>query len=466
MYSTLVAAPPVIWKNNRIKRSHSIRYLGIYIDDKTNWNSHIRHLSNKATTLHQNLLKIAGPSLGISKKHRLVLYKTVIERVFAHGVSAWCLNPTSKMARKLDTIQRRFLLAISGAYGTTPTAALQVILGLPPLHLKLKSEAEQVTIFRLRKNIPNHNHAPEDFEETETGWSSHPSSHLHPEQISLQDGGNLMVTKAIYTDGSKLEKGVGAAFCLLENIITHSWSTKLRSENTVFQAELLALKEAVHFALPLASKTIKIFTDNKASILAVSNPKSPNKMARSVFNILLNHPNIHLNWIKAHVGYFGNETADALAKEAAESQSSPSIVKLSKAFLKSSLKKSMLNAWQKLWTKGDTGRSTHTIIPSVSLRPANWSREDIIFFTGHGPFQFYLRRFNLSTTSTCPCGLEGTPIHYATECLFTIYWHIKKPAPQHADQWLRNVAGNPSSKSRIRSIIQHIHHNQPLFRPD
>ncbi|GBM92599.1 hypothetical protein AVEN_106219-1 [Araneus ventricosus] len=142
--------------------------------------------------------------------------------------------------------------------------------------------------------------------------------------------------------------------------------------------------------------------------MAVPNPKSPNKMAREVFTKLLNHPNIHLKWIKAH---FGNETADALAKEAAESQNLPTIVKLSKAYLKSSLTKSMLNAWQKLWTEGDTGRSTFNIIPTVSLHPSNWTRDDTIFFTGHGPFQFYLHRFNLSPTSFCPCGQVGTPLH-------------------------------------------------------
>ncbi|GBN71570.1 hypothetical protein AVEN_85690-1 [Araneus ventricosus] len=50
--------------------------------------------------------------------------------MLAHGSAAWCLNPTSRMVRKLSSIQRGFLLAISGAYRTTPTAALQVILDL------------------------------------------------------------------------------------------------------------------------------------------------------------------------------------------------------------------------------------------------------------------------------------------------------------------------------------------------
>ncbi|GBM71869.1 hypothetical protein AVEN_229364-1 [Araneus ventricosus] len=170
--------------------------------------------------------------------------------------------------------------------------------------------------------------------------------------------------------------------------------------------------------------------------MAVSNPKSPNKMAREVFTKLLNHPNIHLQWIKAHIDYIGNETADALAKE------------------------------EKIWTEGDTGCSTYNIIPTISLHPSNWTRDDTIFFTGHGPFQFYLHRFNLSPTSFYPCGQVGTPLHYATECLLTLSWHMTKPARQHEEQWFRNFTANHQSRTRIRAIIQHIHINQPLFRPD
>ncbi|GBM22503.1 Putative protein in type-1 retrotransposable element R1DM [Araneus ventricosus] len=131
MYSKLVAAPPVFWKNHRIKRLHAIKFLGIYIDDKLNWNSHIRYLSQKAQILNQNFLKIAGPSWGISRSHRLLLYKTVIERVFAHGSSIWCINPTAKISRKLDSIQRSFLLSISAAYRRQPYKFYWVFHHLP-----------------------------------------------------------------------------------------------------------------------------------------------------------------------------------------------------------------------------------------------------------------------------------------------------------------------------------------------
>ncbi|GBM05230.1 hypothetical protein AVEN_181618-1 [Araneus ventricosus] len=67
----------------------------------------------------------------------------------------------------------------------------------------------------------------------------------------------------------------------------------------------------------------------------------------------------------------------------------------------------------------NTGRLVHNILPKVSLSPINWGRADVLFFTGHGPFQSCLKRFHLSPTWNCSCGQEGSRIYYATECLLT-----------------------------------------------
>ncbi|GBM53208.1 hypothetical protein AVEN_14234-1 [Araneus ventricosus] len=126
--------------------------------------------------------------------------------MLAHGSSAWCLNPTFKMKRKLSSIQRPFLLHISGAYCTTPTAALQTILGIPPLHMQLQFEARFTSIYRLKIPLRRFitDTQPHDLEMKATGWSTHSSEHLKPNQMSFEDGEAYIARKDIiniFTDG-------------------------------------------------------------------------------------------------------------------------------------------------------------------------------------------------------------------------------------------------------------------------
>ncbi|GBO08098.1 hypothetical protein AVEN_236384-1 [Araneus ventricosus] len=299
-----------------------IQQNGIHVDDRLNWLEHINKQGEKAIKMQQNLKRIAGGNWGISQIHRWTLYKTVIERMLAHGSSAWCLNPTFKMKRKLSSIQRPFLLHISGAYRTTPTAALQTILGIPPLHMQLQFEARFTSIYRLTIPLPPFitDTQPHDLEMKATGWSTHPSEHLKPNQISFEDGEAYIARKDIiniFTDGSKTEHGVGATSCVLTNDIwAYQWSAKLNDNNTVFQAELTALHEAVIYASHLPNhNTSNIHVDNRASIMASSNSKSTNETARKFFKILLSNPRIKVSWVKAHAGNIGNERADQLAKD-------------------------------------------------------------------------------------------------------------------------------------------------------
>ncbi|XP_055944563.1 uncharacterized protein LOC129975528 [Argiope bruennichi] len=199
------------------------------------------------------------------------------------------------------------------------TAALQTILGIPPLHLQLQREAKGISVYRLHNNNNSLNIDPNEVDSKLTGWTSHPSVHLQDRQISLEDGRSFFDVNGIYTDGSKTEKGVGAAFCVFQNgYPTTTWTSKLAEYNTVFQAEILALYKAVNY-IRSTSTTTTIYVDNKASIQAAANPKSKNRKAREIFKILSSNININLSWIKANTGHAGNKSADIQAKQAAES---------------------------------------------------------------------------------------------------------------------------------------------------
>ncbi|GBN18020.1 hypothetical protein AVEN_109883-1 [Araneus ventricosus] len=104
-------------------------------------------------------------------------------------------------------------------------------------------------------------------------------------------------------------------------------------------------------------------------------------------------------------------------------------------------------------------------MPSVSFLPTNWIREDVIFFSQQGPFSAYLKRFHLSDSDYCSCGGIDTALHYATECIYTVSWYMRKPAPNFEQEWLKRVANNFVSRHKIRRIAQFISENRDLFRP-
>ncbi|GBM47967.1 hypothetical protein AVEN_184663-1 [Araneus ventricosus] len=147
--------------------------------------------------------------------------------------------------------------------------------------------------------------------------------------------------KAIYMDGSETDEGIGSAYCILEN---HG--------------------------------------------IIVS------CMVREMQTLLLSNKHIHLRWLKAHVGHFVNACADKLAKEAI-TKGDPFLLHRPLSYLKLEIRSAALNRWQDKWDNGETGSSTYKIKPTVSNKPVGWSREELMFVSGHGAFPSSLLFFNL-----------------------------------------------------------------------
>ncbi|GBN43444.1 hypothetical protein AVEN_130989-1 [Araneus ventricosus] len=108
-----------------------------------------------------------------------------------------------------------------------------------PLHLIAQQGAIFINITCLRKET--------EFEE------------------SYKEDNSLM----FFTDGSKTEMGTGYSYCAFENgIKVLEWKGKLEKFHTVFQAELMGLKEAIISANQGTERT-KIWTDSLSSVMAV-----------------------------------------------------------------------------------------------------------------------------------------------------------------------------------------------------
>ncbi|GBM07939.1 hypothetical protein AVEN_232380-1 [Araneus ventricosus] len=133
---------------------------------------------------------------------------------------------------------------------------------------------------------------------------------------------------------------------------------------------------------------------------------------------------MQLNWIKAHVGFLGNEAADNLVKQATKERTYLHL-QTPKYHLKKMLMNLSLNKWQQVWDSGDTGGAIFNILPKITLTSASWSRESILFATGHGPFPSYLYRFRLHHSGIRTYGEKADPLHYATFCHMTLSYHLQ-----------------------------------------
>ncbi|GBM41107.1 hypothetical protein AVEN_63300-1 [Araneus ventricosus] len=235
-----------------------------------------------------------------------------------YGASAWALSFSPRLEKKLSSIQRILLLNITGSYRTTPTAALKTITGIMPLHLKAQQEAIFINFVCLRKEIEFEGlfYQPSDYEEKIKSLTIHSSLFNIINQISSTDPYKEDSSLVFFTEVSKTEMGTGCSYCAFENgSKVLEWKGKLEIFHTVFQVELIGLKEAIIRASQ-GNGTTKIWTDSLSSVMAVLDPHTPHQLVRGIQSLLTQNRSILVRWIKAHAGYQGNEESDTIAKKA------------------------------------------------------------------------------------------------------------------------------------------------------
>ena len=227
---------------------------------------------------------------------------------------------------------------------STPTRALEIILDVMPLHLHIKKEGFK-TYLSLHNKLPLHwegvyenltfsvSHRKywqllmddNDTEPLQTVVDdihvSRPTLHFTLDASSFVDMHRAQgeVNCNVYTDGSKMDSGVGAGVYISRNktpIIEAKY--KLPDSATVYQAEVLAIKEAAIIlqAIPDLT-TVKFYVDSQAALRTFQMDFLKSRLALDMINELnqIKHTSLTFVWTKAHVGTVGNEKADKLAKQ-------------------------------------------------------------------------------------------------------------------------------------------------------
>jgi len=140
---------PLTFGGETITLKPFVRYLGVWLDQRLLWKSHVDLVSQKCLRALGRCRRINDPKWGLSPKIMRRIYIAFIRPALLYGVVAWCTVVKSKCRiASLSKVQRAALLSITSGMQTCPTAAIECIAGVRCLDVLLL-EAAVSTKYRL-----------------------------------------------------------------------------------------------------------------------------------------------------------------------------------------------------------------------------------------------------------------------------------------------------------------------------
>lgn len=439
--------------NQSIKFCEEVKFLGLTLDASLNWKSHIKNTLKKATNALWTSKKLVGRKWGLKPIYMKWIYETIARPILSYGVICWW-KKLSKLTikKKMEKLQRLACNLITPAPRSTPTKAMEILLEMLPLDLFLMKEAvktncrlritdeketEQIYDYSLTASLGrNHN-----IEEYLVNSDSQPKILILEKKYSVNIGDRkdfvLTARKSMeeiicFTDGSKSVEGTGSGV-YLENW-DEKRAYKLDDYATVFLAEIFAIYKCSQV---LGSKDIHnckiiIYSDSMAALKALDKNWVWSKLVAETkknLNSLGQDNVILLNWVPAHSGHQGNETADILAKKGAGSKKRPrSSLGVPKALANDELNSIFFGMALDRFKSSEGLRISKVTIVTFNKNRykclINMSRDRIYrtigFLTGHFPLVSRLARMGIASNEiNCRFCLEEeeTTEHILCECV-------------------------------------------------
>jgi len=457
----LKRSPYFYLNGKRILTVKSLKILGIIIDSQLNWISHALYLKGITYNLGIRLLSVSRIGWGVSGENLKIWYRLVIERIIAYAAPAWADRLNSYVIKVLRSIQRIFAIRITRCNRHVSTEAVIQLAGLIPIELVLVKESSVGKLFRLKSTITidNVTFEPSNVDLPVSRWFMPPFNFRVFDSIVTEVPDPPIDAISYYTDGSKMEDGVGSSFCIVEqNLCLFSWNAKLSVHNTIFQAEALAVHQALLWHLnQFPNRSFVIYSDSQSVLKALCKVRQTNKTLQEIIKLFTYFRGNYgvITWVRAHIGVVGNEIADSLAKQAAspDFNGDSMLVPISKSYVKSLADKFILDSWQRLWDSSTKGRFTYRFLPTVSTSHLFCNYLLNLFITNRGPFPSFLHYIGKLDSPDCICSGYGDAAHYIFDCTLTQNFHFIKPNDNYEALWFANVIKYDCNISKICRLV-------------
>lgn len=118
-------------RNNPIKQSNNLKYLGVIIDRNLTFKDHITHLVNKTNTVVTKINRLLSLNCDIELKFKKRLYSSVFIPMISYASSVWFdrIKEFKTYTDILRKLQRKVLICLTRAYKNTKHSNLLKVIG-------------------------------------------------------------------------------------------------------------------------------------------------------------------------------------------------------------------------------------------------------------------------------------------------------------------------------------------------
>lgn len=378
------------------------------------------------------------------------MYTAIIRPILTYGAVVWWrATETKSYLSNLVKVQRLACVGITGAWRSSPQAALEVILNLLPIDIHVKSIAAK-SATRLREaqlwkqQLYGHGNILEQFKSvSSTATTDYTSPYMDfrapfstqtPTREQWESNSVINADDIqIFTDGSKMEQGTGSGIhCEALQI---NESHRLPNDCSVFQAEIFAIEMAMKNinARDITASRITIFVDSQAAIKALkSNVVKSTTVSRCREELIkaATRHQVNICWVPGHCNIEGNEKADELAKNGSNMEESRKNEEIRAPIctLKSNIDIESRNKANNAWSSRHDCNVSRNLWPEINVKRSknitSLSKSNIRMatgiLTGHCDIGYMATKTGRASQDYCrSCGNEEeleTIKHFLCEC--------------------------------------------------
>jgi hypothetical protein len=141
---------------HRVLPTTKLRYLGIYLTPKLDWQPHVSIMANRARSTIRGLSILGNSIRGLDLVHWKQVYLTYAVPILTYGAPVWFTGRRQKgLINTLQIAQNEGIRKILGVFRTTPTAVSENMVGIAPMKYLLPRIVQSYTN-RLAATNPHH----------------------------------------------------------------------------------------------------------------------------------------------------------------------------------------------------------------------------------------------------------------------------------------------------------------------